>query len=92
MLLHILHVYTITILTRQYSILDIFTYSNFEIKLLTACRHIRLETELLVEFKVTLRLTVSQSVSLGVETHLGLTTRYLLLIDSYVLFFVRRPL
>jgi hypothetical protein len=38
------------------------------------------------QVKVTLRLTVSQSVSLGVEHHLGLTTRYLLLVDSYVFF------
>jgi hypothetical protein len=30
-----------------------------------------------------LRLTVSQSVSLGVEPHLGFMTRYLLLFDSY---------
>jgi hypothetical protein len=30
-----------------------------------------------VKVKVTLRLTVSQSVSLGVEPHLGLMTRYL---------------
>jgi hypothetical protein len=41
-------------------------------------------TQLLqVKVKVTLRLTVSQSVSLGVEPHLGLMTRYLLLFDSY---------
>jgi hypothetical protein len=33
--------------------------------------------------KVTLRLTVSQSVSLGVEPHVRLMTRYLLLFDSY---------
>jgi hypothetical protein len=33
--------------------------------------------------KVTLRLTVSQSVSLGVEPHLELMTRYLLLSDSH---------
>jgi hypothetical protein len=42
--------------------------------------------------KVTLRLTVSQSVSLGVELHIGLMTRYLLLFDSYRLVFVGRPL
>jgi hypothetical protein len=36
-----------------------------------------------VKVKVTLRLTVSQSVSLGFEPHLGLMTRYLLLFDSY---------
>jgi hypothetical protein len=36
-----------------------------------------------IKIKVTLRLTVSQSVSLGVESHLGLMTRYLLLFDSY---------
>jgi hypothetical protein len=37
---------------------------------------------ILVKVKVTLRLTVSQSVSLGVEPHLGLMTRCLLLFDS----------
>jgi hypothetical protein len=36
-----------------------------------------------VKVKVTMRLTVSQSVSLGVEPHLGLMTRYLLLLDNY---------
>jgi hypothetical protein len=40
-----------------------------------------------VKVKVTLRLTVSQSVSLGVEPHLGLMTRYLLVFNSYDLFF-----
>jgi hypothetical protein len=45
-----------------------------------------LQTELnQVKVKVTLRLTVSQSVSLGVEPHLGLMTRYLILFDSYLL-------
>jgi hypothetical protein len=33
-----------------------------------------------------------QSVSLGVEHHLGLVTRYLLLFDSYGLVSVRLPL
>jgi hypothetical protein len=42
--------------------------------------------------EVTLRLTASQSVSLGVEPHLGLMTRYLLLFDSYGLVFVGLPL
>jgi hypothetical protein len=42
--------------------------------------------------KVTLRLTVSQSVSLGAEPYLGLMTRYLLLFHSYGLVFVGRPL
>jgi hypothetical protein len=49
-----------------------------------------------VKGKVTLQLTVgqsvSQSVSLGVGPHLGLMTRYLLLFDSYGLVFVGRPL
>jgi hypothetical protein len=45
-----------------------------------------------VKVKVTLRLTVSQSVSLGVEPHLGPMTRYLLLCDSYGLVLVGRPL
>jgi hypothetical protein len=40
-----------------------------------------------VKVKVTLRLTVSQSVSLGVEPHLGLLTRYLVPFDSYGLVF-----
>jgi hypothetical protein len=44
-----------------------------------------------VKVKVTLRLTVSQSVILGVELHLGLMTRYLLLFDSYGLVFVGLP-
>jgi hypothetical protein len=35
---------------------------------------------------------VSQSVSLGVEPHLGLITRYLLLFDSYSFVFVGSPL
>jgi hypothetical protein len=46
----------------------------------------------LSQVKVTLRLTVSQSVSLGVEPHLGYMTVYLLLFDSYGLVFVGRPL
>jgi hypothetical protein len=45
-----------------------------------------------VKVKVTLRLTVSQSVSLRVEPHLGLMTRYLLLFDSYGLVSLGRPL
>jgi hypothetical protein len=36
-----------------------------------------------IQVKVTLRLTVSQSVSLGVELHLWLKTSYVLLFDSY---------
>jgi hypothetical protein len=39
------------------------------------------------EVKVTLRLTVGESVSLGVKPKLGLMTRYLLLFDSYGLVF-----
>jgi hypothetical protein len=42
--------------------------------------------------KVTLRLTVSQSVSLVIEPHLGPMTRYLFLSDSYVIVSVGRPL
>jgi hypothetical protein len=41
-----------------------------------------------VEVEVTLRLTVSQSVSLGVEPHLGLMTKYIFLFDNYGLAFV----
>jgi hypothetical protein len=36
-----------------------------------------------VRVKLTLQLTASQSVCLGVEPLLGLMTRYLLLLDSY---------
>jgi hypothetical protein len=36
--------------------------------------------------------SVSQSVSLGVQAHLGIMTRYLLLFDSFGLVFVGRPL
>jgi hypothetical protein len=43
------------------------------------------------QVKVTLRLTVSQPVSLGVKPHLGLMTRYLLLFDSYGLVFCGAP-
>jgi hypothetical protein len=56
----------------------------------------QLQILVMSKVKVTLRLTVSQSVSqsvsLGVESHLGLMTRYLLLFDSYGLVFVGRPL
>jgi hypothetical protein len=45
-----------------------------------------------VKVKVTLRLTVGPSVSLGVEPHVGLMTRYLLLFDRYGLVYVGRPL
>jgi hypothetical protein len=44
------------------------------------------------EIEVTLRLAVSQSVSLGVEPHLGLMTRYILLFDNYGLAFAGNPL
>jgi hypothetical protein len=40
-----------------------------------------------VKVKVTLRLTVNQSVSLGVEPHLGLMIRYLLPFNSYGLLY-----
>jgi hypothetical protein len=49
-------------------------------------------TNLMNKFKLTLRLTVSQSVSLAIEPYVGLMTRYLLLSDSYGLVFVGRPL
>jgi hypothetical protein len=42
----------------------------------------------ILKLKVTLWLTLSQSVSLGVEPHPRLMTRYLLLFDSYDLVFV----
>jgi hypothetical protein len=49
-------------------------------------------TDLFFKVKVTLRLMVSQSVSLGVKPHLGLMARYLILFDSYGLVFAGRPL
>jgi hypothetical protein len=55
--------------------------------LLTYFRRVQLSTP-----KVILRLTVSQSVSLGVEPRLGLMTRYVLLFDSYGLLYVKRLL
>jgi hypothetical protein len=65
------------------------TFSKFDFRLL-------LSTLCQVKVKVSLRLTVSQSVSqsvsLGVEPHLGLMTRYILLFDNYGLAFVGRPL
>jgi hypothetical protein len=45
-----------------------------------------------VKDKVTFLMTVSQSVSLGVEPHLGIMTRYLLVVDSYGLVFLGRSL
>jgi hypothetical protein len=45
-----------------------------------------------VKVKVTLLLTITQSVSLGVEPHLGLMIRYLLLFDNYSLVIVGRSL
>jgi hypothetical protein len=60
--------------------------------LLVPIRSPSLRLNLYVKVTVTLRLTVSQSVSLGVEPHLGIMTRYLLLFDSYGLVFVERPL
>jgi hypothetical protein len=57
-------------------------YSCFQFALFACFRRYYL-CQLQVKVKVTLRLTVSQSVSLGVEHHLGLMARYLLLFDSY---------
>jgi hypothetical protein len=45
-----------------------------------------------VKVKLTLRLTVNQSVSLDIEPHLGLVTRYLLFLTVTVLFLVGHPL
>jgi hypothetical protein len=54
------------------------------------CARKRLIVE--AKVKVTLRLTVSQSVSFGVELQVGLMTKYLLLFGSYGIDFVGRPL
>jgi hypothetical protein len=48
-------------------------------------------TNVKVKVKVTLRLTVGQSVSLGIEPCLGLITRYLFLFESYGLVFCGAP-
>jgi hypothetical protein len=61
-------------------------------RLATVSRLTMPPTQILDKVKVTLRLTVSRSVILGVEPHLGLMTIYLLLFDSYSLVFVGRPL
>jgi hypothetical protein len=58
--------------------------------LYSSVRRVPIRSEL-TKAKVILQLSVSQSVNLGVEPHLGLMTRYLLLFDSYGLVFVGRP-
>jgi hypothetical protein len=58
----------------------------------TADSQLTLNSSIIKSVSVTWRLTVSQSVSLGVEPHLGLMPRYLLLFDSCGLVFVGRPL
>jgi hypothetical protein len=45
-----------------------------------------------IKVKVTLRLAVSQLVILGVEPHLGIMTRYILLFDTYGPVSVGHPL
>jgi hypothetical protein len=59
---------------------------------LTRERVCHLQLHWIFQVKVTLWLTVSQSVSLGVKPHLGLMTRCLLLFGSYGLVFVGRPI
>jgi hypothetical protein len=53
-----------------------YNYINFKYKQ-NRKLHFITETIKKVKVKVTLRLTVSKSVSLGVEPHLGLMTRLL---------------
>jgi hypothetical protein len=59
----------------------------FSVKLFENCPRAAWVKSSQVKVKVALQLIVSQSVSLGVEPHLGLMTRYLLLFDSYGLVF-----
>jgi hypothetical protein len=59
---------------------------------LPTTRRAAVEVFLRLKVKVTLRLTVSQSVSLGVEPHLGLMTKHFLLFDIYGLVFGGLPL
>jgi hypothetical protein len=78
------HIYTAYNLTHQYSILDVFTYtSDLTANLWLLPHSLKTLVNWTVEVEVTLRLTVSQSVSLSVEPHLGLITRYILLFDNY---------
>jgi hypothetical protein len=56
------------------------------------CGSSRVELSIKVKVKVTLRLKAGQPLRLGVEPHLGFTTRYLLLFDGYGVVFVGRPL
>jgi hypothetical protein len=46
----------------------------------------------MVKVKITLRPTISRSVRLGVEAHLGLMTGYLFIFDIYCFIDVGRPL
>jgi hypothetical protein len=60
----------------------------------TCSSHRRLKTpsKVIVTLRLTVSQSVSQSVSLGVDPYFGITTRYYLLFDSYSLVNVGRPL
>jgi hypothetical protein len=62
---------------------NILQFTREHSLMFSACYSLSSSLIRLKKVKVTLRLTVIQSVSLGVEPHLGLMTRYLLLFDSY---------
>jgi hypothetical protein len=67
---------------------------RLETRLFTSryCSISQSQTQSQSPLQLTVSQSVSQSVSLGVESHLGLMTRYLLLFDSYGLVFVGRSL
>jgi hypothetical protein len=64
----------------------------YEFPLAVSYRELNWTARVKVKVEVILRLTVSQSVSLDVEPHLGIITSYLLPFESYGLVFVGRPL
>jgi hypothetical protein len=78
------------------------TVTNDERRTTNQCSHIELPLttsvwriswiQVKVEVKVTLRLTVIQSVRLGVEPRLGHTAKYVFLFESYWPVHVGRPL
>jgi uncharacterized protein YebE (UPF0316 family) len=77
--------YSVSLLLKHLNNFQIFF--TYELPVTVSYREL-----LFVKVKITLRLTVIQSVSLGIEPHLGPKTRYLFLSDSYVLISVGRPL
>jgi hypothetical protein len=74
------------------NVVESFVLQELQFQQIVICRKLLGTLLLQVKVRVTMRLTVSQSVSLGVEPHLRLITRYLLHVDSYGLVFMGRSL